>query len=48
MTFDLGHFPSPSWPGLARPSTFLPLQKEGVDARDEPGHDETYGGAHAL
>src|SRR5260370_16482967 len=30
----------PSWPGLSRPSTaFLP-KKEGVDARDKPGHDE--------
>jgi hypothetical protein len=32
---------TPSWPGLSRPSTsLLCLKKEGVDARDKPGHDE--------
>jgi hypothetical protein len=33
--------PSPSWPGLARPSTSLLVQdKEVVDARHKAGHDE--------
>ena len=58
MPSDSRHFPPPSWPGLARPSTSLPLQKEDVDARDicaktrfalSPGHDEAQpGGRHAL
>ena len=32
--------PSPSWPGLSRPSTSSFGKKEHVDARDKPGHDE--------
>jgi hypothetical protein len=32
---------SSSWPGLARPSTsLLAAEKEDVDSRDKPGHDE--------
>jgi acyl-CoA synthetase len=31
---------SASWPGLSRPSTPLPHQKDDVDARDKPAHDE--------
>src|SRR6185437_11916367 len=32
----------PSWPALCRPSTSLFPQSEDVDARDKPGHDESY------
>src|SRR5712691_10714961 len=33
--------PSPSWPGLSRPSTSsTSLRTQDVDARDKPGHDE--------
>src|SRR5580698_8117251 len=32
---------NPSWPGLSRPSTFLPSGKVSVDARVKPGHDVT-------
>ena len=31
--------PSPSWPGLSRPSTFFDAESQNVDARDKPGHD---------
>ena len=30
-----------SWPGLSRPSTSWQIEKKGVDARVEPGHDES-------
>ncbi|HSB15228.1 MAG TPA: hypothetical protein VLE22_12275, partial [Bryobacteraceae bacterium] len=30
-----------SWPGLSRPSTLIPFNKQGVDARDKRGHDES-------
>jgi acyl-CoA synthetase (NDP forming) len=36
--------PSPSWPGLSRPSTSSPQRlKEDVDARHKAGHDESRG-----
>ncbi|QDL98406.1 hypothetical protein FLL57_14325 [Rhodopseudomonas palustris] len=39
----------PSWPGLSRPSTScLPHMPEGVDARDEPGHDDVESGSACL
>jgi len=36
-------FNSPSWPGLTGPSTpFIRQRLQDVDARDKPGHDETF------